>query len=82
VPVPSPCPGRFEREVKAALLRIAEDETRHAELASRILAWCREQAPNTRSMLKRVLGEGVPAPRASDRATPGHLLSPLLLAVA
>ena len=72
-----------EPELEAALLRIAEDETRHAELAFRILAWCREQAPElTRSIVKRVLNEGVQARGRAERATWEHVLSPLLLAVA
>jgi hypothetical protein len=45
-----------EPQLKAALLRIADDETRHAELAYGILAWCRSQAPElTRSVVERVL---------------------------
>jgi len=44
-------------ERKAALLAIADDETRHAALAFRILAWCRDTAPElTRSSIQRVLG--------------------------
>jgi len=44
--------------LRAQLLQIADDETRHAELAFRILAWCRDIAPElTRSIAERVLSE-------------------------
>jgi hypothetical protein len=42
--------------IKASLLTIVEDETRHAELAFRILAWCLDAAPElTRQTIERVL---------------------------
>jgi len=42
--------------LRAALLAISEDETRHAELAFRILAWCRAVAPElTREAVAHVL---------------------------
>jgi hypothetical protein len=44
--------------LRAQLLQIADDEARHAELAFRILAWCRDTAPElTRSIAERVLSE-------------------------
>jgi hypothetical protein len=70
-----------DHELKAALLSIAEDETRHAELGFRILAWCRGQAPDlTRSIVERVLGEDTHGVGTSDRGTWEHVLSPLLAA--
>lgn len=64
-------------ELKAALLAIADDETRHAALAFRVLAWCRETAPElTRSSIQRVLsGE---QNRDSVDETWQFVLSPLL----
>ncbi|HVY31493.1 MAG TPA: ferritin-like domain-containing protein [Polyangiaceae bacterium] len=44
--------------LRRQLLQIADDETRHAELAFRILAWCRDTAPElTRNSAERVLSE-------------------------
>ncbi len=63
--------------LKAALLDIAEDETRHAALAFRILAWCRDTAPElTRQVLQRVLAGQAPRQRANEAWQ--HVLSPLL----
>lgn len=62
---------------RRTLLTIAEDETRHAELAFRILAWCRETAPAlTREILQRVLAERTPTDRRDELWH--HVLSPLL----
>ncbi len=62
---------------RAALLAIADDETRHAELAFRILAWCRDAAPQlTRATLQRVLEGREPPPAAGAAWT--QVLSPLL----
>jgi len=62
-------------QLGAALLSIAEDETRHAALAFRILAWCREAAPAlAREVVTRVLAEERPsarAARASDHDADG-----------
>jgi hypothetical protein len=57
--------------LKTALLQICEDETRHAELAFRILGWCRAQAPElTRQILERVLAEAASEPARRPATTP------------
>ena len=62
--------------VRAKLLSIADDEIRHAELAFRILAWCRDIAPElTRAVLAQVVGDE--APTQSDDPTWQQVLSPL-----
>lgn len=67
-------------ELRATLLTIADDETRHAELAFRILGWCRDTAPElTRATVARVLDESS-RERLEDE-TWRHVLSPLLGAV-
>lgn len=61
--------------LRASLLAIADDETRHAELAFQILAWCRDVAPElTRDLVGRVLDAA--EPRRRDQ-TWQHVLSPL-----
>ena len=67
-------------ELQAALLSIAEDETRHAALAFRILAWCRHSAPDlTRKVLQRVLASA--DPYHGDNDAWQHVVSPLLTAL-
>jgi hypothetical protein len=64
-------------ELSTSLQAIADDETRHAELAFRILAWCRDTAPDlTRSVLARVLEAEHPT-RTAD-AMWQQVLAPLL----
>lgn len=54
-----------DAELRAELLAIGEDEARHAELAFRILAWCRETAPELAARgIERALGQGPPPPPA------------------
>lgn len=68
-------------KLRDALLAVAEDETRHAELAFRILAWCRDTAPElTRQLLRDV----VPAAAPSDpvREIWSEVLLPLFGALA
>jgi hypothetical protein len=61
---------------RRALLAICEDELRHAELAFRILAWCRQMAPQlTSEMIARVLDEAEPA---GDQRAWRRVLKPLL----
>jgi hypothetical protein len=65
-------------KLKAALLEIAEDETRHAALAFRILAWCRDVAPElTREVVQRLLADE----QQSEHEAWRHVLSPLLSAL-
>jgi len=65
-------------KLRAALLGIAEDETRHAALAFRILAWCRDSAPElTREIVAQVLGD-----ERDDDETWLYVLAPLLGALA
>lgn len=67
--------------LQAELLQIADDETRHAALAFRILRWCRERAPElTRAVLSRVL-EGTDPERRQNQVWQ-HVLAPLLSAFA
>jgi len=62
--------------LRARLLRVVDDETRHAELAFRILGWCRDVAPElTRSTLRRVLAERSRTPR--EPRVWAEVLSPL-----
>lgn len=69
--------GVGNAELRASLLAIADDEARHAELAFRILAWCRDRAPElTRSILQAVLKQR--ESRRHDDCTWQHVLSPLL----
>jgi hypothetical protein len=69
-------------QLKAALLEICEDETRHAELAFRILAWCLAEAPDlTRRIVARVLAEPRPRRGGGDNATWQGVLEPLLRGV-
>jgi hypothetical protein len=69
--------GIANEELSTSLLTIADDETRHAELAFRILAWCRDTAPElTRSIVTRVLEDANPS--RSDDETWQHVLAPLL----
>lgn len=57
-------------ELSDALLRMAEDETRHAELAFRIFAWCREQAPQlTRAVVDKVLAANEGDAASADETT-------------
>jgi hypothetical protein len=66
-----------EPELRAGLWAIADDETRHAALAFRILAWCRDTAPElTRSRIQRVL-DGEQHCDGTDE-TWQYVLSPLL----
>jgi len=68
-------------ELRDALLAVAADETRHAELAFRILAWCRDTAPDlTRQMVRAVLPDA--APRGPATEVWGEVLLPLFGAVA
>jgi len=70
-----------DRKVSASLLAIADDETRHAEFAFRILAWCRDVAPVlTRGILTRVLE--AENPRRSAQEAWRYVLAPLLGALA
>jgi hypothetical protein len=72
-----------DSQLRAALLTISEDETRHAELAFRILAWCREVAPElTRTTVRRVLREAGAPPTSSERETWQQVLQPLFGALA
>jgi hypothetical protein len=69
--------GVADAETRAALLAIAEDETRHAELAFRILAWCRDTAPQvTRDIVQRVLSDEEPHHHGDEAWQ--EVLSPLL----
>lgn len=62
--------------VRATLLAIADDELRHAELAFRILAWCRDTAPElTRAVLAQVLCDE--ASTQCNEPMWQHVLSPL-----
>jgi hypothetical protein len=67
--------------LREALLRVAADETRHAELAFRILAWCRDVAPElTRRIVRDVTRAVEPSQRRHQAWS--SVLSPLLGAVA
>jgi hypothetical protein len=69
-----------DARTRSALLAIADDETRHAELAFRILAWCRDVASEcTRRVLQRVLAERAPL---RGEEVWRQVLSPLLGALA
>lgn len=70
-----------EPALRAALLRVAEDETRHAELAFRILAWGRDVAPDLTRRVSRDVVRGIDASGSPNLAW-RHVLSPLLRAVA
>jgi hypothetical protein len=50
--------------VRAVLARISEDETRHAELAWRFVAWALERDPSLRSVVEREFARHLSAPRA------------------
>jgi hypothetical protein len=64
-------------KLAAALFDIADDETRHAALAFRILAWCRDVAPDlTRRIVGCVLADE--EQRLSEDPTWQRVLSPLL----
>lgn len=70
-----------DARTRSGLLAIADDETRHAELAFRILAWCRDVAPaSMRQVLQRVLADRAPQP--GEDGVWRHVLSPLLGALA
>ncbi len=60
-----------DEALRAALLAIAEEEQRHAELAFAILAWCRELSPAlTLAVTERVLaGIALPAPPIATAPT-------------
>jgi hypothetical protein len=63
-----------DAQLRTTLLEIAEDETRHAALAFRILAWSLEEAPElTRTITERVLAE-----QRQESEIWQHVLSPLL----
>lgn len=57
--------------VKAALTRIAEDETRHAGLSWRVLRWALEHAPEARPEVHRIL-TGPPPPVGQHRELSAH----------
>ncbi len=50
--------------VRAVLGRISEDETRHAELAWRFVAWALEQQPSLRAVAEREFTRHLSSPRA------------------
>jgi hypothetical protein len=65
-----------DAQERRALLAICEDELRHAELAFRILAWCRQVAPQlTSEMIARIVDEAEPA---GDQRAWRRVLKPLL----
>ena len=70
-----------EPELRAALLAIADDETNHAALAFRVLAWCRDTAPElTRRGIENMLSSERHGARKDE--TWQLVLSPLLSALA
>src|SRR5690606_5715647 len=57
--------------VRAVLEQIAEDETRHAELAWRVVSWMLKERPEHAALLPRIFGEAERRP-APDEARPSN----------